>query len=126
MQMMTAGENVMLNFLSKEVREGLDFARKSEQRRKSRLRVQVGDAVFPILRIWSGGFALDAALTPQLRGLVDVYDGAKHIFQCLIIASVPEGDEVICDYKRATLVAGRPALDYVRDEQAPVGFLPRN
>ncbi len=116
----------MLNFWSKEVREGLAAARKSEQRRKSRLRVQVGEAVFPILRIWSGGFALDAALTPHLRGLVDVYDGARHIFQCLIIASVPEGDEVICDYKRSTPVARGAALDYVRDETAPVAYLPRN
>ena len=116
----------MLNFLSKEVREGLDSALKSEQRRKSRLRVQVGEAVFPILRIWSGGFALDARMTPQLRGLVDVYDGANHIFQCLIVASFPEGDEVICDYKRSTQVTDRCALDYVRDEQAPVAYLPRN
>ena len=116
----------MLSFLSKEVRDGLDTARKSEQRRKSRLRVQVGEAVFPILRIWSGGFALDAALTPQLRGLVDVYDGANQIFQCLIIASVPDGDEVICDYKRSTLVADRAALDFVRDDSAPIAYLPRH
>ena len=116
----------MLNFLSKEVREGLDTARKFAQGRKSRLRVQVGEAVFPILRIWSGGFALDASLTPQLRGLVDVYDGANHIFQCLIVASVPEGGEVICDYKRSTLVADHAALDFVRDERAPVAYLSRN
>ena len=115
----------MLNYMSKELREGLDTARKSEQRRKSRLRVQVGEAVFPILRMWAGGFALDGTLTPQLRGLVDVYDGANHIFQCLIVASIAEGDEVICDYKRSTAVSDRCALDYVRDEQAPVGFLPR-
>ena len=115
----------MLNFMSKELREGLDTARKSEQRRKSRLRVQVGEAVFPILRMWSGGFALDATLTPQLRGLVDVYDGAAHIFQCLIVASVAEASEVICEYKRATAVADRAALDFVRDENAPIAYLPR-
>ena len=116
----------MLSFLSKEVRDGLDSARKSKLRRKSRLRVQVGEAVFPILRVWNGGFALDARLTPHLRGLVDVYDGATHIFQCLIIASVADRDEVICDYKRSTPVADRAALDFVRDENAPVAYLPRN
>ena len=126
MPMMWRGDGVMLSFWSKEVREGFDNARKSEQRRKSRLRVQVGEAVFPILRIWNGGFALDAALTPHLRGLVDVYDGSVHIFQCLIVASVPDGDEVICDYKRSTPVADRAALDFVRDDSAPVGYLPRN
>lgn len=116
----------MVNFMSKELREGLDTARKSEQRRKSRLRVQVGQAVFPILRMWSGGFALDATLAPQLRGLVDVYDGANQIFQCLIIASFAEGGDVICEYKRSTAVTDHAALDFVRDEQAPVAYLPRN
>jgi len=125
MPMMFVGETTMHSYLSKELREGLETARKSEQRRKSRLRVQVGEAVFPILRMWSGGFALDATLTPHLRGLVDVYDGANHIFQCLIVASIAEGDEVICDYKRSTPVAERSALDYVRDEHAPAGYLPR-
>ena len=116
----------MLEFLSKEVREGLEMARKSEQRRKSRLRVQVGEAVFPVLRFWHDGFALDGKLTPKLRGLVDVYDGARHVFQCLIVASVTEGDEVICDFKRSTLAEDKAPLDYWRDENAPVGYLPRN
>jgi hypothetical protein len=115
----------MLSYMSKELLEGLATAQQSQHRKKSRLRVQVGRAVFPILRIWSGGFALDASLTPQLRGLVDVYDGAKHVFQCLIVASVAEGNEVICDYKRSTPVADHAALDFVRDENAPVAHLPR-
>ena len=115
----------MLEFLSKEIREGLEAARKRELTRKSRLRVQVGGAVFPILRFWDEGFALDAALTPHLRGLVDVYDGANHIFQCLIVASVEENGELVGDFKRSPAVLDRPALDYWRDENAPVGYLPR-
>ena len=115
----------MLEFLSQEIRDGLEAARKRDLKRKSRLRVQVGGAVFPILRFWDEGFALDAALTPHLRGLVDVYDGANHIFQCLIVASVEENGELVCDFKRSTAVLDRPALDYWRDENAPVGYLPR-
>ncbi|MBU9697237.1 hypothetical protein GU927_005185 [Rhodobacteraceae bacterium HSP-20] len=115
----------MLEFLPKEVREGLEAARKRDLKRKSRLRVQVGEAVFPILRFWDEGFALDAAMVPQLRGLVDVYDGANHIFQCLIVASSTENGELVCDFKRSTAVLDRPALDYWRDENAPVGYLPR-
>ena len=61
----------MLSFLSKEVRDGLELARKAKERRKSKLRVQVGDAVFPVLRFWHDGFVLDGALTPHLRGLQD-------------------------------------------------------
>ena len=115
----------MLEFLPKEVREGLEAARKRDLKRKSRLRVQVGEAVFPILRFWDEGFALDASMTPNLRGLVDVFDGANHIFQCLIVASTAEGGELICEFKRSTPVLDRPALDYWRDENAPVGYLPR-
>ena len=116
----------MLEFLPKEIREGLEAARKRDLKRKSRLRVQVGGAVFPILRFWDEGFALDASLTPHLRGLVDVFDGANHIFQCLIVASVEDNGELVCEFKRATPVSSGPALDFWRDENAPVGYLPKN
>ena len=116
----------MLEFLPKEVRDGLDAARRRDQRRKSRLRVQVGDALFPVLRFWHDGFALGGEVSPRaLRGLVDVYDGSRHIFQCLIVASSIENGELVCDFKRATAVTGKAALDFWRDENAPVGYLPR-
>ncbi len=115
----------MLEFLPKEVRDGLEAARKRALKRKSRLRVQVGEAIFPVLRFWDEGFALDASLTPHLRGLVDVYDGARHIFQCLIIASTEENGELICDFKRSTMVTDKAPLDFWRDENAPVAYLPK-
>lgn len=115
----------MLEFLPQDIREGLDAARKREARRRSRLRVQVGDAVFPILRFWDNGFALDGTLTPHLRGLVDVYDGANHIFQCLIVASVTENGDLVCEFKRSTAVQDKAPLDFWRDENAPVAYLPR-
>ena len=116
----------MQEYWSKEVCDGLLAARKGEQRRKSRMRVQVGEAVFPILRFWHDGFVLDGKLSPHLRGLVDVYDGARHVFQCLIVASVADGDEIICDFKRSTPVSDTAPLDFWRDENAPVGYLPRH
>ncbi len=113
----------MLEFLPKDVREGLELARKRAAKRRSRLRVQVGEAVFPVLRFWHDGFALDADLTPQLRGLVDVYDGGRHIFQCLIVASTVENGEIVCEFKRSTAVVDKAPLDFWKDENAPVGFL---
>jgi hypothetical protein len=115
----------MLEFLPKDVRDGLELARKRETRRKSRLRVQVGEAVFPVLRLWDEGFALDASMTPHLRGLVDVYDGARHLCQCLIVASSVENGELVCDFKRSTMVSDRAPLDFWRDENAPVALLPK-
>lgn len=116
----------MFEFLSKEVREGLEAARKAALKKKSRLRVEVGSAVYPVLRFWDEGFALDAEFSPsKLRGLVDVYDGSRHIFQCLIVASMIENGELVCEFKRATAVSDRPALDFWRDENAPVAYLPK-
>jgi hypothetical protein len=115
----------VLEFLPPEVKAGLDAARLREQSRRSRLRVQVGEAVFPVLRFWHDGLALDGKLTPHLRGRVDIYDGARHVYQCLIVASSVENGELICDFKRSTPVTGAAPLDFWRDENAPVALLPR-
>jgi hypothetical protein len=116
----------MLEYLPKDIRDGLQAAKKRDIARKSRLRVQVGEAVYPILRMWDGGFVLDAEMAPRLRGLVDVYDGAKHVFQCLIVASTEENGDLMCEFKRSTPVADGAALDFCRDENAPVGYLPKH
>ncbi|VDC26097.1 hypothetical protein [Pseudogemmobacter humi] len=116
----------MLEYLPQELRDQLEAARKRRAARKSKMRVEVNGAVFPVLRFWQGGFSLDADLCPaRLRGLVDLHDGPRHVFQCLIIASEIEAGELVCEFKRATPVASRAALDYWRDENAPVGYLPK-
>jgi hypothetical protein len=119
------GEGFMFEFLPKDVFEGLAAARNRSSERKSRMRVQVGEAVFPITRMWENGFALDAALAPNLRGLVDIYDGAKHVSQCLIVASTAENGDLLCEFKRSTAVQATPPLDYERDESKPVAYLSR-
>ena len=115
----------MLEFLPKDIVEGLNMARNRESARKSRLRIQIGEAVFPVLRFWHDGFALDAALAPKLRGLVDVYDGSRHVFQCLIMASSEENGQRVYEFKRSTAVRDTAPLDYWRDDDAPVGYLQR-
>lgn len=116
----------MMEFLPKEIADGFDEARRRHQTRKSRLRVQLGAQLVPILQFWKDGFALDGGVTTHLRGLVDVFDGARHEFQCLIVASRVENGNLICDFKRATRVEDRAALDYWQDTSKPVGLLPRN
>ena len=115
----------MLEFLPKEVRDGLEAARKRDIKRQARLRVQVGEAVFPVLRMSDDAMELDASLTPHLRGLVDLFDGARHIAQCLIVASTQDSGVLICGFKRLTNVTDGPALDYWRDENGPVALLPK-
>lgn len=116
----------MSEFLPKEVRAGLDEARRRALRRRSRLRVLTGDATYPILRLSDSGFALEAGEVAQLRGLVDVYDGARHLWQCLIIASGVVDGELICTMKRATRALDAPPVDFVRDEFAPVALISRH
>ncbi|MBC7155350.1 MAG: hypothetical protein H5U19_12225 [Rhodobacteraceae bacterium] len=114
----------MFEFLPKEVREGLDAARKRDAKARSRLCVHIGGEVFHVLRLWHDGFALDAAGTPRMRGLVDLYDGPRHLSECLIVASVEENGEMICDIKRRTPASDRPALDFYQAEgEAPVALL---
>lgn len=115
----------MFGFLPQAVRDELAAARRTNPNRRSRLRVHSGEAVFPILHLWSDGFAIDADRTAHLRGLVDIYDGARYLSQCLIVASAIRDGELVCGFKRATPVSDRPALDYCRDETAPGGYLPR-
>ena len=105
----------MSEFLPKEVREGLEKARKQDLQKKSRLRVKVGGHDFTILRYWEEGFALDVEDAPHLRGFVDVYDGGRHLSQCLIVASSEENGEMVYEFKRETLAADAPAVDYEID-----------
>lgn len=110
----------MNEYLPKDVAEGLELARKQKLRKKSRLKVKAGDQSFIILRYWDQGFALDAEDAPHLRGLVDVYDGARHMSQCLIVASEEEGGEMVYEFKRATPHSEAAPLDYEIAENAPV------
>lgn len=114
----------MLEDLPEEIRAGLQAARQREARRAARLRLHVGLLVHPILRIWEGGLALPAEAGPQLRGRVDVYDGGRHMFQALIVASGEENGEIVCAFKRLTPVTDTPPRDYERDPGAPAGLLP--
>lgn len=113
----------MLEYLPQEVRDGLEAARKRDLRKKSRLRIRVNDEVFPVLKFWETGFALDAARAPHLRGLVDLYDGSRHLSQCLIIASDEEDGHMNYEFKRKAEAHDQAPLDFAREENSPVGLI---
>lgn len=113
----------MTTYVPKAVQEALDAARVSGLKRQSRLRVAVGGDYFPVLRTWKTGFSVEEETAPQLRGLVDLYEGARHLSQCLIVASEAEGGEMRYEFKRATLAADSAPLDFYRAPDAPVGLL---
>lgn len=113
----------MTTFLPEDVQAGLDAARRETSQKSHRLRVEAGGKCHRILRAWENGFALDAAEAPYLRGLVNLYDGARHLSQCLIIASCEDTGEVHCEYKRMTEAVGEQPLDFERARDAPVALL---
>ncbi len=109
--------------LSKEILDGIKRARKSALRKKNRLRVHVGDETYPVLALKGDGFEMESDAAPHLRGSVDLYDGARHLAQCLIIHSEAEGDIMRYEFKRRTDVTDGPAKDFVVDKNAPVALL---
>jgi len=115
----------MYRFLPDAVREGLEEARKDALKRKDRLSVRDGDASYRIRRFWDGGFALDLEGSERLRGHIDIYDGPKHLYQCLVMSSVEEEHERVFEFKWATPVASGPAADFVRPDFVPAGLIAR-
>jgi len=110
-------------FFSDEVLDGLKAARKKAERQKNRLCVHVGDDVYSVIKCWETGFSVDLDTVPKLRGLVDLYDGSRHLSQCLIMGAETDGDLMTYDFKRRTEAADRAALDYEQETVAPVALL---
>ena len=115
----------MSDYLPEAVRKGLQEARRNAQRLSNKLCVHDGDRVYRVLRMWGDGFALAAEGAPRLRGHVDLYDGHRHLYQCLVITSRDEADERIFEFKWHTPALDAPPVDFVRTEPRPSGLLAR-
>ncbi|WP_298295730.1 hypothetical protein [uncultured Litoreibacter sp.] len=114
----------MSTFLSREVQAGLEAAQKQAMRKRSRLRVHVGDEIYPILQFAGNTFTVDADTAPHLRGLVDIYDGGRHLYQALIVTSQEEAGEWVFEFKRNTVAANSAPRDFYEEPDAPIALLP--
>ena len=110
-------------FFSNEVMDGIAAARKKAERKKNRLCVHVGDDVYPVAKYWGTGFSVELETVPKLRGLVDLYDGSRHLSQCLIIRADQDGERMNYEFKRRTDASDNAPLDYERDSDAPIALL---
>lgn len=70
----------------------------------------------PLLALTSEGFSVDAESTPHLRGNVKLYEGARHIANCLIVRGDKEDGLMFYEYKRRTEATLKPPLDYAADK----------
>ncbi|MCT8159212.1 hypothetical protein [Pseudoruegeria sp. SHC-113] len=114
----------MSEYLPREVREGLEQARRRDAKIISRLRVHSGDQVFRILSMTEEGFTLEGE--KGLRGFVEIYEGNRPISQCLIVRADSDGDEVRYIFKRRSPIRDSAALDFAEPDNKPAGFLPRH
>lgn len=114
----------MSSFLPQSVRDELAAAQKLARRRRATRVVHVGDEAFAILEMNEEGFSVDAEDAPRLRGLIDIYDGPRHLYQALIVASEQVGDLMCYEFKRNTAALTRAPVDFETPEDRPVGLLP--
>ena len=103
----------------------LQAAQKRSARRKNRLRVEANGQSLPVVRMLNDGFVVEQGTEKRLRGLVDLYDGGRHVSQCLIVAASQDGDLMRYDFKRNTLAVDGAPLDFARDVNAPLALLGR-
>ena len=113
----------MSTFLSKDVIAGLEAAQKADLRKKSRFRVESNKNSYPVLQLKKSGFCVEVERAPMIRGLVDLYDGDKHLKQCLIVASKEENGIVHFEYKRNTNTQTAAPRDFYQEKSA-VALIP--
>ncbi|SDE59668.1 hypothetical protein [Limimaricola pyoseonensis] len=115
----------MTEYLTREMREAMEAARRAAQRRSGRLCIHDGEDVHPVLRMWEDGFALAAKDAPILHGFVDLYDGPRHLYQCLVMTSRVEEGERVYEFKRHSRVNETPPVDFERaEEEEPLRLPP--
>lgn len=82
------------------------------RREKREMTVRVGGKAYPIIRHWSGGFALTAD-TPNLPGAVEVCEGENLRYACLVVCKSEESGLRYYDYKRRQEPRrAPPSVDY--------------
>lgn len=87
-------------FLPKGFKAGRSRASMSSPARAQRLCVEAGGVYYPVLRRWTTGFAVAGGDVPVLDGVVNLYDGATHLHECLILGKEGAGEEVIFKVKQ--------------------------
>lgn len=89
-------------FLPKGFEPGTARRSVSAPQRAAHLCVEASGVYYPVLRQWASGFAVVASDVPALRGVVNLYDGADHLHQCLITGMEVAQGEAIFTVKRST------------------------
>lgn len=120
-----SSENPMSEYLPKEIRDQLRAAVSKSKRSRATRCVHVGDEAFAILEMGEDGFSVEAEETPRLRGLIDIYEGPRHLYQALIVAAARHGDTMRYDFKRNTAATLNAPVDFEISDSRPAALLTR-
>ena len=107
-------------FLPKGFEPGSGKVRMSRPVRASELCVKAGSMIYPVLRRWAGGFVVSAMDVPVLEGVVDLYDGAEHLHQCLITCCEQDQGEMIFSVKQSSVMDYAVVSETGADDAAAV------
>lgn len=110
-------------FYSRDVIDTVRRARRKADLTGKRLSLHVDGDVYPIEQLEPEGFSVKSDRVPVLRGFVDIYDGARHLWRCLIVRSQDDGPFATYEFKRQTAPGGQPVADYVLDRPEPAGLI---
>ena len=115
----------MLESLPQSIWNEMHAAQHKSAARKTRLRVEANGQSHKIIRLLPEGFVVDRSDAPKLRGLVDIYEGSRHLSQCLIVAATADGHRMEYEFKRNTSATDGAPLDFERPDDAPIALLGR-
>ncbi|MEJ6393416.1 hypothetical protein V8J82_09130 [Gymnodinialimonas sp. 2305UL16-5] len=113
----------MSDYLPQEIRDQLVEAHRAARRKRAKRSVHIGADAFAILEMSDTGFAVDMIETPPLRGFIDIYEGATHLYQALIVAAATDGDLMRYEFKRNTAAARVAPVDFERPHPEVAGLL---
>ena len=67
-----------------------------------------------MLLLKQSGFCVEAEMAPEIRGLVDLVDGVKHLQQCLTVASEEEIGVIHFEFKLRTANTTIALKDFIK------------
>lgn len=105
--------------LTKDIISALGSAPLMQGQKLSRLRVDAAGKTHRVLRTWKTGFSTEAKNAPELRGLVDLYDGKTYLGLCLVTGNRLSGEEMLYDFRRASPIAQEAAQAFERSPGRP-------
>lgn len=113
----------MSTYISKEMHEALAASRKAQARGKVRFRAEVSGQRVGILELHETGFTALKRDGQHMRGFVDIYEGSRHLYQALIVASEEGFDDIRYEFKRLTAAHAHQPRDYVETRDEVVALL---